>query len=141
MTFSSMKFECTVISFLFVDIILHEILSIEWTKFYSRWQYFIVKYCPGQNFIIKFNEILSMDHISYEILSHGHFHRGQYFMIHIYTWTVTYVYNRQGPARWNAVVFLKFVLLLIAITTTLSTSLLTLVNYDIQRRAKSIRSL
>jgi hypothetical protein len=26
-----------------------------------------------QNFIIKFNEILSMDDISYEILSHGHY--------------------------------------------------------------------
>ena len=35
--------------------------------------YFIVKYCPGQNFIIKFNEILSMDDISDEILSHGHY--------------------------------------------------------------------
>ena len=33
----------------------------------------LVKYCPGQNFIIKFNEILSMDDISYEILSHGHY--------------------------------------------------------------------
>jgi hypothetical protein len=32
-----------------------------------------VKYCPGQNFIIKFNEILSMDDISDEILSHGHY--------------------------------------------------------------------
>jgi hypothetical protein len=56
-----------------IDIILHEILSIEWTKFYSRWQYSIVKYYPGQNFIIKFNKILSMDDISYDILSHGHY--------------------------------------------------------------------
>jgi hypothetical protein len=48
-------------------------MSIEWTILYSSWQYFIVKYYPGQNFIIEFNEILSMDDISYEILSHGHY--------------------------------------------------------------------
>ena len=32
-----------------------------------------MKYCPGKNFIVKFNEILFMDDISYEILSHGHY--------------------------------------------------------------------
>jgi len=43
-----------------------------------------MKYCPlnghnfiaadySENFIIKFNEMLSMDDISYEILSHGHY--------------------------------------------------------------------
>ena len=72
-----------------IDIILHEILSIEWTKFYSRWQYSIVKYYLGQNFIIKFNEILSMDDISYEILSHGY-----YFIEDNILW-YTYTYIRR----------------------------------------------
>jgi hypothetical protein len=35
--------------------------------------YIFCIYCPGQNFIIKCNEILSKDDISYEILSHGHY--------------------------------------------------------------------
>ena len=84
------------VSFPFVDIILHEILPIEWTKFYSSWQYFIFHW-PGQNFIIKFNEILSMDDISYEILSHGHYFRGQYFMIHKYWFCWKYQYIKKIP--------------------------------------------
>jgi hypothetical protein len=64
-------------------------LSIEWTKLNSSWQYFIVKYCPGHNFKIKFNKILSMDDISYEILSHGY-----YFIEDNMLW-YTYTYIRR----------------------------------------------
>ena len=42
---------------------------------------FIVKYCPGQNFIIKFNEILSMEIFPINFVSWTLFHRGKYFMI------------------------------------------------------------
>ena len=50
-----------------------------------------MKYCPGQNFIIKFNEILSRDDISYEMLSHGH-----YFIEDNILWYITFIRYAQS---------------------------------------------
>ena len=63
----------------------------------NLWQLTIfhsVKYCPKQNFIIEFNEILSMDDISYAILSHGHYFRGQLFQRTIF-------YDTQALSYYN----------------------------------------
>ena len=72
------------VSFPFVDIFLHEILSIEWTNCYSSWQYFVVKYYPGQNFIIKwYANFVHGRYFLWNFVSWTLFHRRQYFMIHM----------------------------------------------------------
>jgi hypothetical protein len=69
------------VSFPFVDIILQNGQNVIADDNIS----YVVKYCPGQNFIIKFNEILSMDDISYEILSHGHYFIEDNILWYIFT--------------------------------------------------------